>query len=221
MDQGQHSCLLVDIMDDSSVVWKYARSVDCGRFGRRSTSSSGPMDLSLMHTADRAHPIQVLEPSTYWSLHLHWILKKNKKKKKSLKAKDLSFKATAKDQWPQFCPYKDNQGPKPRTASVLCNAVWQVSIHNLEGSGRYLLVMKGAPERIIDRCSTILIDGKEQKMTSEWRDAFNEAYLELGGLGERVLGFCDYPLPADQWVVYWLHSALFVNHRLRNNLISK
>jgi len=76
--------------------------------------------------------------------------------------------------------------------------VIQVSIHALEGSGKYLLVMKGAPERIVDRCSTILIDGKEEEMTADWRDAFNQAYLELGGLGERVLGFCDYPLPADK-----------------------
>lgn len=59
--------------------------------------------------------------------------------------------------------------------------------------------MKGAPERIIDRSSTIFIDGVEQPMTNEWREAFNQAYIELGGLGERVLGFCDFVLPADQF----------------------
>ena len=74
----------------------------------------------------------------------------------------------------------------------------QVSLHELEGSGQFLLVMKGAPERILDRCSTILLDGKEHEMTAEWRDSFNQAYLELGGLGERVLGFCDYLLPVDE-----------------------
>merc|ERR1719289_348361 len=31
------------------------------------------------------------------------------------------------------------------------------------------------------------------------KDAFNQAYLELGGLGERVLGFCDFTLPEDQF----------------------
>ena len=64
---------------------------------------------------------------------------------------------------------------------------------------RYLLVMKGAPERILDRCSTILINGDEKPLTEEWREAFNHAYFELGGLGERVLGFCDYFLPADEY----------------------
>lgn len=48
--------------------------------------------------------------------------------------------------------------------------------------------MKGAPERILDRCSTIMIQGKEQPMDDEMREAFQNAYLELGGLGERVLG---------------------------------
>ncbi|KAL1460635.1 hypothetical protein WDU94_012600 [Cyamophila willieti] len=31
------------------------------------------------------------------------------------------------------------------------------------------------------------------------REAFNNAYYELGGLGERVLGFCDFLLPADKF----------------------
>ena len=41
--------------------------------------------------------------------------------------------------------------------------------------------MKGAPERILDRCSTILIDGKPIPMTDDWKDNFNNAYMELGG----------------------------------------
>merc|ERR1712126_656881 len=59
--------------------------------------------------------------------------------------------------------------------------------------------MKGAPERIVDRCSTIVVDGKEYPLNDEWKDAFNTAYMELGGLGERVLGFCDFMLPADKY----------------------
>ncbi|XP_046344177.1 sodium/potassium-transporting ATPase subunit alpha-like [Haliotis cracherodii] len=78
---------------------------------------------------------------------------------------------------------------------------YQVSIHETEDPNdpRYLLVMKGAPERIMDRCSTVLLNGKEQPIDDSFREAFNAAYLELGGLGERVLGFCDYFLPIDQF----------------------
>ncbi|NP_571762.1 sodium/potassium-transporting ATPase subunit alpha-1a.2 [Danio rerio] len=78
---------------------------------------------------------------------------------------------------------------------------YQLSVHkNPSSSGtKHLLVMKGAPERILDRCSTILINGKEQPMDDENKDSFQSAYVELGGLGERVLGFCQYNLPDDQF----------------------
>merc|ERR1712027_192467 len=74
--------------------------------------------------------------------------------------------------------------------------------------------MKGAPERIVDRCSTIVIDGKELPLTQEWKDAFEAAYMELGGLGERVLGFCDYMLPADKYPNGYPFDAEDVNFPL-------
>merc|ERR1712088_749258 len=78
---------------------------------------------------------------------------------------------------------------------------YQVSIHCVDdpNENRHLLVMKGAPERILERCSTIVVEGKEMPMTQEWKDAFNQAYMELGGLGERVLGFCDFMLYAKKY----------------------
>nr|XP_022323941.1 sodium/potassium-transporting ATPase subunit alpha-like [Crassostrea virginica]XP_022324237.1 sodium/potassium-transporting ATPase subunit alpha-like [Crassostrea virginica] len=78
---------------------------------------------------------------------------------------------------------------------------YQVSIHETENPNdpRCILVMKGAPERILERSSTVLMHGKEVPMDDNFRESFNNAYMELGGLGERVLGFCDYFLPADQY----------------------
>jgi sodium/potassium-transporting ATPase subunit alpha len=78
---------------------------------------------------------------------------------------------------------------------------YQVSVHefpNKSESGR-LLVMKGAPERILEHCSKIIINGKEEELTTEWRDAFNKSYEALGGMGERVLGFCDEVLSFDEY----------------------
>ena len=49
-------------------------------------------------------------------------------------------------------------------------------------------MMKGAPERILDRCTTALVDGKVVPLDEEFRERFNDAYIHLGGLGERVLG---------------------------------
>lgn len=75
-----------------------------------------------------------------------------------------------------------------------CVCGMQLSIHETEDPNdkRFLLVMKGAPERILERCSTIMINGKEEPLDSEKAEAFQTAYMELGGLGERVLGECDW-----------------------------
>lgn len=69
----------------------------------------------------------------------------------------------------------------------------QLSIHETDDphDKRFLLVMKGAPERILERCSTIMINGKEEPLDSEKAEAFQTAYMELGGMGERVLGECS------------------------------
>uniref|UniRef100_A0A8C3L2D5 Sodium/potassium-transporting ATPase subunit alpha n=1 Tax=Chrysolophus pictus TaxID=9089 RepID=A0A8C3L2D5_CHRPC len=91
----------------------------------------------------------------------------------------------------------------PKVVEIPFNSTnkYQLSIHkNANPSeSRYLLVMKGAPERILDRCDSILIHGKVQPLDEEMKDSFQNAYLELGGLGERVLGFCHLALPDDQF----------------------
>ncbi|XP_078100168.1 sodium/potassium-transporting ATPase subunit alpha-1-like [Sander vitreus] len=90
----------------------------------------------------------------------------------------------------------------PNIAEIPFNSTnkYQLSIHknSTPGETKHLLVMKGAPERILDRCSTIMMNGKEQPLDEELKDAFQNAYLELGGLGERVLGFCHFNLPDDE-----------------------
>ncbi|KAF7692623.1 sodium/potassium-transporting ATPase subunit alpha-2 isoform X1 [Silurus meridionalis] len=80
----------------------------------------------------------------------------------------------------------------PKVGEIPFNSTnkFQLSIHESdETPSGHLLVMKGAPERILDRCSTIMINGKELPLDTDWRDSFQVAYMDLGGLGERVLGF--------------------------------
>lgn len=68
---------------------------------------------------------------------------------------------------------------------------WQLSIHRSEDAAvtNPLLVLKGAPERVMQKCSRILIDGAAVPLTEEWISRYNEAYESLGAIGERVLGF--------------------------------
>ncbi|ETE62182.1 Potassium-transporting ATPase alpha chain 2, partial [Ophiophagus hannah] len=78
---------------------------------------------------------------------------------------------------------------------------FQLSIHETEdpNDNRFLLVMKGAPERILERCTTMLVNGKEEPLDEEKAEAFQTAYLALGGMGERVLGFCHLHLPEEEF----------------------
>ncbi|CAG2104415.1 unnamed protein product [Medioppia subpectinata] len=78
---------------------------------------------------------------------------------------------------------------------------FHVTIHETEepDDPSYLLCMKGAPERILEVSSTIFLDGKEVPLDQELRDAFNTAYMELGGLGERVIGFSEQKLSPDKY----------------------
>lgn len=50
------------------------------------------------------------------------------------------------------------------------------------------LCMKGAPERILEKCSTIITKGREVPLDTRIKQQFQEAYEELGSLGERVIG---------------------------------
>jgi len=76
---------------------------------------------------------------------------------------------------------------------------YQVSIHEQDGKTPYRLVMKGAAERILERCDTIWVNGKDEPLNDHWKAQMEASYMELGGLGERVLGFCDFVLDEDKF----------------------
>ena len=57
----------------------------------------------------------------------------------------------------------------------------QVSVHPREDNKGYFLVMKGAPEGILSRCTSILINGETLQLTEEWKKNFDEEYEYLGG----------------------------------------
>jgi len=39
--------------------------------------------------------------------------------------------------------------------------------------------MKGAPERILYKCSTIVVNGVDQLLDEHWKKRFNAAYIDL------------------------------------------
>ena len=71
---------------------------------------------------------------------------------------------------------------------------YQVSIHKQPDREQRLLVMKGAPERILGRCDKILLNGKVQEFTPELRQKMEQLQMELSRKGLRVLGFAELEL---------------------------
>jgi sodium/potassium-transporting ATPase subunit alpha len=90
----------------------------------------------------------------------------------------------------------DKRRKCPKIAEIPFNSTnkFHVTIHEMNESlvpatndlstgkvqSPYLLCMKGAPERILERCSTILMNGAEVPLDDKWRKHFNYAYNELG-----------------------------------------
>ncbi|XP_068785563.1 potassium-transporting ATPase alpha chain 1 [Struthio camelus] len=89
----------------------------------------------------------------------------------------------------------EQRGRYPKVCEVPFTSAnkFQVSVH--ETGERLLLVLKGAPERVLERCRSVMLKGQELPLDQQWREAFESAYAELGGRGERVLGFCQGWLP--------------------------
>jgi sodium/potassium-transporting ATPase subunit alpha len=52
-----------------------------------------------------------------------------------------------------------------------------------------MVVLKGAPEKVLNRCSKILIRGEERDFDDELREEVNLANDSFGKMGERVLAF--------------------------------
>ena len=59
--------------------------------------------------------------------------------------------------------------------------------------------MKGAPERILTRCSKILVNGREEEFDQIKRNEVNKANADFGSLGERVLALAMCKLDADKY----------------------
>ncbi|KAJ3326436.1 hypothetical protein HDU76_012921 [Blyttiomyces sp. JEL0837] len=65
--------------------------------------------------------------------------------------------------------------------------------------GGLTLHVKGAPERVLACCTTILIQGKPEPLTDNHRNQFHDAYERMATRGERVLAFAQFWLPGRKF----------------------
>jgi sodium/potassium-transporting ATPase subunit alpha len=88
----------------------------------------------------------------------------------------------------------------PKVCEIPFNSAnkYQVSVHT-KPDGGFLLVMKGAPERIVGRCSNVFLNGELVPNDEAQVATFEANNRELGKLGERVLGFAFLELDPAQY----------------------
>jgi len=95
---------------------------------------------------------------------------------------------------------KDTEVLIPFSSEIKFNLFVRNMSKNDESDNNNLCVyMKGAPERILVRCSKILIKGEEVEFTADLRKEVEKANADFGKLGERVLAFARYRLDSGKY----------------------
>jgi magnesium-transporting ATPase (P-type) len=68
-----------------------------------------------------------------------------------------------------------------------------------ESPDKRTLMMKGAPEVVLKRCTHFMRRGEVLPIDARFTVEFQEAYERFGNLGQRVLGFASLDLPPEQF----------------------
>lgn len=64
---------------------------------------------------------------------------------------------------------------------------------------KHVVFLKGAPEKVLERCSSVAFDNETRKLDDEIKNAYTESCYILANNGERVLGFADLDLPVSSF----------------------
>jgi sodium/potassium-transporting ATPase subunit alpha len=98
--------------------------------------------------------------------------------------------------------YDGHQKNHPKVFEVPFNSSnkWALVIVNKpHQSGVLTAYIKGAPERVLAKCSTFLKDGAMEPITDEFRASYDDAYNYMASRGHRVIACAQLLLPGDQY----------------------
>ncbi|KAL5514054.1 hypothetical protein ACEPAG_2815 [Sanghuangporus baumii] len=76
-----------------------------------------------------------------------------------------------------------------------------VLVNKPHPDGQLTLYIKGAPERVLAKCSEYLKDGTPEPISSDFKEAYERAYDYMASRGHRVLAFAQALLPETQYAV--------------------
>ncbi|XP_045766425.1 sodium/potassium-transporting ATPase subunit alpha-like isoform X1 [Maniola jurtina] len=106
----------------------------------------------------------------------------------------------------------------PKVAEIPFNSVnkYQVSVHLDTSTSKFLVVIKGAPECIVSRCLSIIVNNEITDMSTEIKEAANVAIENLANTGERILAFADCVLDPEEFPLDYKFDTENVNFPLDN-----
>ncbi|XP_045496074.1 sodium/potassium-transporting ATPase subunit alpha-like isoform X2 [Colias croceus] len=106
----------------------------------------------------------------------------------------------------------------PKLTEIPFNSVnkYQISIHLNKSTSTCVLVMKGAPEVILARSSTIAFDNKTIETTPEIKEVIDNAIEEMANTGERILAFADLHLDPKEYPTGYEFDAEDINFPVEN-----
>ncbi|XP_072931788.1 sodium/potassium-transporting ATPase subunit alpha-4-like [Epargyreus clarus] len=89
----------------------------------------------------------------------------------------------------------------PKEAEIPFSSAYkyQVTIHRMQSTHSYYLIMKGAPEIVLEYCSTVLTEEGDQPINPQAKKELRANFIKLANMGERVIGYCDYNLPLNAY----------------------
>lgn len=93
------------------------------------------------------------------------------------------------------------QRDNPKAAEIPFSSAYkyQVTIHRMLATESYYLIMKGAPEIVLEFCSTVHTDEGPQPLTPQVKKELKAYFTKLANMGERVIGYCDYHLQPEAY----------------------
>eukprot|EP00760_Papus_ankaliazontas_P032430 PhM_4_TR5799/c0_g1_i1/m.26956/K01539/ATP1A; sodium/potassium-transporting ATPase subunit alpha len=87
----------------------------------------------------------------------------------------------------------DYRKRNPKLAEIPFNSSTKIHMCVCMNNSNYIYYLKGAPEKVLDRCTKYLSpDGKVRDLSPAEKERISEALLRLSQYGERILGFSRY-----------------------------
>ncbi|XP_032530013.1 sodium/potassium-transporting ATPase subunit alpha-like [Danaus plexippus] len=106
----------------------------------------------------------------------------------------------------------------PKEAEIPFSSAYkyQITIHKLHSTESYYLIMKGAPEIVLEYCTEIITDEGDQPMTAVTKRELKASFIKLANMGERVIGYCDYRLPLSEFPLGFVFDTQDRNFPIEN-----